>query len=191
MTRQERHSELTEFIHLLSIPSWAINSHLSNKNEEKEKQRQVVKKSTRALLTLEDVCPVWSKKIRHPFDETDKSIMSSDSKYCLVGEAWGFSGRHAGYYIAPLIPFFGCWTCVMFGHTMGRLSRKRESQSRDLDPIIADFLKHWNEKHKNITEKLNHGRKKRIIFYRCYYDKLRKNLIGMKRAVYKIVLNNV
>jgi hypothetical protein len=156
-----------DFIHLLSMPFWAIKSHLAHKNEEKEKEKQgelVVQKSSQGILTLEDVCPVWSKKIGHPFDETDKSIMSSDSKYCLVGEAWGFSGRHAGYYIAPLIPFLGCWNCVMYGHTMGKLSRKRESQIIDFEPIIADFLKHWNEKHKNITEKLKYGRKKHVVF---------------------------
>ena len=154
-----------EFIRLLSIPFWAIKLPLAHKNEEKEKQGELmVQKSSQALLTLEDVCPVWSKKIRHTFDETDKSIMSSDSKYCLVGEAWGFSGRHAGYYIATLIPFLGCWTCVTYGHTMGKLSLKRESQIRDFEPIIADFLKHWNEKHKNITEKLKNGRKKHVIF---------------------------
>jgi len=142
-----------EFIHLLSVPFWAIKSLLAHENDEKEKRALVVHKSSQGLLTLEDVCPVWSKKIRHRFDETDKYIMSRDSKHCLVGEAWGFSGRHAGYYIAPLIPLLGCWTCVMYGHTMGKLSRKRVSQVKDFEPIIAEFLKHWNEKHKNITEK--------------------------------------
>ena len=95
----------TEFVHLLSIPFWTIKSLLAHKNEEKEKGDLVMHKSSQALLTLEDVCPVWSKKIRHRIDERDKHIMSCDSKYCLVGEAWGFSGRHAGYYVAPLIPF--------------------------------------------------------------------------------------
>jgi hypothetical protein len=46
---------------------------------------------------------------------------------------------------------------------MGKLSRKRESQIIDFEPIIADFLKHWNEKHKNITEKLKNGREKHVI----------------------------
>jgi len=150
------------------MPFLAIKSHLAHRNEEKEKEKEkqgelVVQKSSQALA-LEDVCPIWSKKIGQPFDEIDKSIMSSDSKYCLVGEAWGFSGRHAGYYIAPLIPFLGCWNCVKYGHTMGKLSRKRESHVLDFEPIIADFLKHWNEKHKNITEKLKYGRKKHVVF---------------------------
>ena len=156
----------SEFVHLLSIPFWTIKSLLAHKNEEKEEGDLVMHKSSQGLLTLEDVCPVWSKKIRYRFDETDKHIMSRDSKYCLVGEAWGFSGRHAGYYIAPLIPFLGCWTCVMHGHTMGKISRKRELQVKDLEPLIADFLKHWNEKHKNITEKLEKVRKSHVILQR-------------------------
>jgi hypothetical protein len=145
-------------VHLLAMPFRAINLHLAHKDEQKDKQGEIVVQKIQALLTLEDVCPLWSKKIRLPFDQTDRSIMSSDSKYCLVGEAWGFSGRHAGYYIAPLIPFLGCWTCVLYGLKMGKLSRKRVSQ-RDFEPITADFLKHWNEKHKNITEKLKYLRK--------------------------------
>ncbi|MGC1931340.1 MAG: hypothetical protein WA667_20405 [Candidatus Nitrosopolaris sp.] len=106
-------------------------SHLAHKNEEKEKQGElVVHEPSPALLILEDVHPVWSKKIRHRFDETDKSIMSSHSKHCLVGKAWGFSGGHARYYVATLIPFLRCWTYVMYGHTMRKLSRKRESSRR-------------------------------------------------------------
>jgi len=143
---------------LLSIHFSTIKSLLAHKNEVKEKEDLVMNKSSQALLALEDVCPVWSKKIRDGFDETDKSIMSRDSKYCLVGEAWGFSGRQAGYYVAPLIPLLGCWTCVMYGHRMGKLSRKRESLVKDFEPIIVDFLKHWNEKHKNITEKLREAK---------------------------------
>ena len=64
-----------EFIHLLSVPFWAIKSLLVHENDEKEKRALVVHKSSQGLLTLEDVCPVWSKKIRHRFDETDKYIM--------------------------------------------------------------------------------------------------------------------
>jgi hypothetical protein len=152
-----------EFVHLVSIPFWTIKSLLVHKNEEKEKGDLVVHNSSQALLTLEDVCPVWSKKIRDRFNETDKQIMSRDSKYCLVGEAWGFSGRHAGYYVAPLIPFLGCWTCVIYGYTMGKLSRKSKSQVKDFETITADFINHWNEKHKNITEKLKKVRKSQAI----------------------------
>lgn len=71
-------------------------------------------KSARAL-TLEEVCPTWTRKIKVGLTESDRRILSHDSKNCLVGEAWGFTGRHTGYYIAPLIPFIGCWTCVKYG----------------------------------------------------------------------------
>jgi hypothetical protein len=137
-------------------------SHLAHKTEEKGKQGElVVHKPSPAFLYLEDVCPVWSMKIRHRFEQTGKSMMSTHSKHCLVGESW-LTGRHAGYYIAPLIPSLGCWTCVMYGHTMGNLSRKRES-SRIFRTPNCRFLNHWNEKHKSITENLKKGTKRHVI----------------------------
>jgi hypothetical protein len=58
-------------------------------------------------LTLQEICPIWYSKLRNGLDEKDRSILSRDSKYCLVGEAWGFTGKQAGYHIAPLIPIIG------------------------------------------------------------------------------------
>jgi hypothetical protein len=87
--------------------------------------------------------------------------MSHDSKYCLVGEAWGFTGKHAGYYIAPLVPFIGCWSCIQYGNDMGKLARKAAAaaaaaaadlQASDLEPFVTEFLKHWSEKHRSIRE---------------------------------------
>jgi hypothetical protein len=84
--------------------------------------------------------------------------MASDSKYCLVGEAWGFTGRHAGYYLAPLIPVIGCWTCVKYGNKMGKIARRQPLEIKlhmsDLEPVVTEFLTHWNEKHADITGKL-------------------------------------
>ena len=36
-------------------------------------------------LTLEEICPIWSGKLRNGMKEEDRSILSGDSKYCLVG----------------------------------------------------------------------------------------------------------
>jgi hypothetical protein len=73
-----------------------------------------------------------------------------------VGEAWGFTGRHAGYYFAPLIPFIGCWTCIKYGKYMGKLSREKKTyKTDDFQPLITRFLEHWNQKHKHVTESLN------------------------------------
>ena len=58
-------------------------------------------------LTLQEICPIRYSKLRNGLNDKDKSILSGDSKYCLVGEAWGFTGKQAGYYIAPLIPIIG------------------------------------------------------------------------------------
>jgi hypothetical protein len=80
--------------------------------------------------------------------------MAHDSKYCLVEEAWGFTGKHAGYNIAPLIPFIGCWSCVQYGNDMGKLARKAAAdlQASDLEPFVTEFLKYWSEKHRSIRE---------------------------------------
>jgi len=133
-----------------------LNKKNKTTNNVQQNEKMVKKdKSNNQYLTLEDICPIWSKRLKLGLDKKYKDIMAHDSKYCLVGEAWGFTGKHTGYYLAPLIPFIGCWTCVQYGNNMGRLVRKAtDLRSSDLDPIITEFLKHWNEKHKSITEKL-------------------------------------
>ena len=114
--------------------------------------------SVESDISFEEICPIWSKKLRNGIDEIDRMILVKDSKYCAVGEAWGFSGRHAGYYIAPLIPLIGCWTCVKYGRAMGKISSRKKEYSgnkiTDTQLLVANFLKHWNEKHRNITERL-------------------------------------
>jgi hypothetical protein len=135
------------------ILSYNNNNNTDNNIQQSEK---MVRHKLNHYLTLEYVCPTWSKRLKLGLDEKDKHIIAHDSKYCLVGEAWGFTGKHAGYYIAPLIPFIGCWSCVQYGNDMGKLARNTAAdlQSSDLEPIITEFLKHWNEKHRSITEKL-------------------------------------
>ena len=145
------------FAQLLSMLRFSLSYTEGNKvtNIIRQNEKMVKKDKSNQYLTLEDICPTWSKRLKLGLDKKYKDIMAHDSKYCLVGEAWGFTGKHAGYYLAPLIPFVGCWTCVQYGNNMGRLVRKAtDLQSRDLEPIITEFLKHWNGKHKSITEKL-------------------------------------
>jgi hypothetical protein len=103
-------------------------------------------------LTLEEICPIWSEKLRNGIDKQDRHILARDSKYCLVGEAWGFSGRQAGYYFVPLIPFVGCWTCISYGRKFGKIAKKNESTALDFEPLISDFVLHWNQNHKCITK---------------------------------------
>ena len=57
-------------------------------------------------LTLQEICPIWYIKLRNGLDEKDRSILSRDSKYCLVGEAWGFTGKQAGYYMSSFDSFY-------------------------------------------------------------------------------------
>jgi hypothetical protein len=82
------------------------------------------------------------------------STLAYDSKYCIVGEAWGYNGRHAGYYIAPLIPLIGCWKCVKFGREMGKIAKLHgPSCTNNLQPVINHFLEHWNKRHRDVTIK--------------------------------------
>ena len=114
-------------------------------------------------LTLEEVCPIWYKKLKCGLNERDKAIMQGDSKYCMVGEAWGFTGRQTGYYIAPLIPFVGCWTCIKYGRKFGNLAKKNYSHLSGYQPLISEFIGHWNEKHIHITEKLSKNAKPAML----------------------------
>ena len=115
-------------------------------------------------LSFEQVCPRWARKLKTGLEEQDVHTLAYDSKYCIVGEAWGYSGKHAGYYIGPLIPFIGCIKCVKFGREMGKIAKiYGPSCVYDLYPMINRFLEHWNERHKNITinvRYLKHDRQK-------------------------------
>lgn len=114
-------------------------------------------------LTLKEVCPTWFERLNRGLAKQDRDTMAHDSKYCLVGEAWGFTGRHAGYYIAPLIPLIGCWTCIKYGNKMGNISRRKPAEINlhptDFEPTITEFLTHWNQRHADITKKLKGSRK--------------------------------
>jgi hypothetical protein len=105
-------------------------------------------------LSFEQVCPIWSTNLRIGLNEQDVRTLVYDSKYCIVGEAWGYGGRQAGYYIAPLIPLIGCWKCVKLGREMGKIAKLYgQSSSSNLHPVINHFLEHWNKRHRDITTK--------------------------------------
>ncbi|HKR57365.1 MAG TPA: hypothetical protein VJR67_00670 [Candidatus Nitrosopolaris sp.] len=111
--------------------------------------------SEQLSLEFEHICPRWASKLRIGLDEHDVDTLAHDSKYCIVGEAWGHSGRHTGYYIAPLIPLIGCWKCVKFGREMGKIAKRHgRSCTSSLKPVLNDFVEHWNHKHMEITKKI-------------------------------------
>jgi len=107
-------------------------------------------------ITFNELCPIWSKKLSLGLDKIDKFLIERDSKYCIVGEAWNFSGRYAGYYLAPLIPFVGCWTCIKYARKFANISKKKANVSRsDFESLIEYFMLHWNKKHENKNKKRN------------------------------------
>jgi hypothetical protein len=122
--------------------------------EEKNKQLELSSKhiSTKSI-TFNELCPIWSKKLSLGLDRIDKFMIERDSKYCIVGEAWKYSGRYTGYYLALLIPLVGCWTCIKYARKFADISKsknKKENLTRsDFEPLIEYFIKHWNEKHVN------------------------------------------
>ena len=130
----------------------------SNKNIQQDENEKILEEHIlNQCLTLEDICPIWSNRLKLGLTKKDVYTMACDSKYSLVGEAWGFTGKHAGYYIAPLIPLIGCWACVRYGNKMGKTARRKPGainlHSADFEPTITEFLIHWNERHADITKK--------------------------------------
>lgn len=113
------------------------------------------KGSSSEYLVFEEICPTWASKLRTRLDEKDVKILVHDSKYCIVGEAWGCTGRQTGYYIAPLIPFVGCWTCVRFGKAMGKVANDSDQSSvaTNLRSVISNFVEHWNDKHSGVLQR--------------------------------------
>jgi hypothetical protein len=126
--------------------------------EEKNKQLELLSSKCIATksITFNELCPIWSKKLSLGLDRIDKFMIEHDSKYCIVGEAWKFSGRYTGYYLAPLILLVGCWTCIKYARKFAKISKsknknKKENLTRsDFESLIEYFIKHWNEKHEKI-----------------------------------------
>jgi hypothetical protein len=152
---------LALYIIIMDRFKWSYHLKGTNNNDNLRKFRaeQMVEKYIQyQYLTLKEVCPTWFEKLNRGLAKEDRETMARDSKYCLVGEAWGFTGRHAGYYIAPLIPIIGCWTCIKYGNKMGNIVRRTPAEknlhTNNFEPTITEFLIHWNEKHANITKKL-------------------------------------
>ena len=136
------------------IFSHRTNNNKNNARLEENKQLELSSKCIETKsITFNELCPIWSKKLSLGLDRRDKFMVERDSKYCIVGEAWKFSGKYTGYYLDPLIPLVGCWTCVKYATKFAKVSKnknKKENLTRsDFEPLIEHFMKHWNEKHVN------------------------------------------
>src|SRR5688572_27512613 len=125
------------------------SSDKNNAGLEENKQELSSKCIVTKSITFNELCPIWSKKLSLGLDRVDKFMIERDSKYCFIGEAWKFSGRYTGYYLAFLIPFSGCWTCIKYSHQFAKISKntnKKENLTRsNFEPLIEYFMKHWNE----------------------------------------------
>jgi hypothetical protein len=103
-------------------------------------------------------------------------ILVHDSKYCIVGEAWGYTGRQAGYYMAPLIPLVGCWECVKLGREMGKIANKFGTLAAPvhLQLTICYFVKHWNLKHSTISGRPRYEKIWENLRFRLHFNGKKK-----------------
>ena len=127
----------------------SVSSINKNKNTQMEENKNIDLPTK--YTSFEKLCPIWARKLFVGLDKMDKFTIERDSKYCIVGEAWKFSGKYTGYYLAPLIPLVGCWTCISYARKFARISKnkniKHHLTRNDFEPLTEFFVNHWNEKH--------------------------------------------
>lgn len=130
----------------------------NNSDFEGNKHLEASKDTVTKNITFNELCPIWSKKISLGLDRVDRFMIERDTKYCVVGEAWKFSGRYTGYYLAFLIPLVGCWTCIKYACKFAKISKNKNTNEgltkTDFEPLIEYFINHWNEKHTNKNIKI-------------------------------------
>lgn len=105
-------------------------------------------KTSNTSLTLTDIAPKWADR----FNQLPVPILSlkgiqwglelTAAEGCLVGEAYGFSSSYLQT----------CKTCEMIGSNFQTtfITRSYENLKKNKEK----FVKHWNEKHRLITEGL-------------------------------------
>ena len=105
-------------------------------------------------LSFEGICPTWSNKLKADLNKDDLHTLARKPEMCVVGEAWGYSSRYLGYRVVYLIPFIGCFKCILYGNRIGKTVKQHNELCKSyLQPIIDDFVDHWNKKHQKITLK--------------------------------------
>jgi hypothetical protein len=137
--------------------NWFVYGCSEDKNSPGIKENKKFKLSSKKMvtksITFNELCPIWSKKLSLGLDRVDKFMLEGDSKYCIVGEAWKFSAKYSGYYLALLIPFVGCLTCIKYARKFAKVSKNKNEKEHlarsDFESLIEYFMTHWNEKHMN------------------------------------------
>ena len=146
----------------ITLPNNIFSRCISDDNNNADlEENENLQSSTHSMpknITFNELCPIWSKKLSLGLDKVDRFMIERDSKYCVVGEAWKFSGRYTGYYLAFLIPLVGCCTCIKYARKFAKTSKnkniKEDITRSDFEPLIEYFINHWNEKHTNKNIKI-------------------------------------
>ncbi len=104
------------------------------------------RKNAKKELSIQEISPAWAgilpimpKTERQEFYKSGKKLDISDCKYCVVGEAYGFSDSYSHNenddYCYP------CFACaVNFGFALILNPEEREG-------LVNTFVDHWNDSH--------------------------------------------
>jgi hypothetical protein len=68
--------------------------------------------SSPEYLTFEDICPIWSSKLKADLDKSDLHTLIRKPEMCIVGEAWGYTSRYLGYRVVLSDPIY--WVLEMY-----------------------------------------------------------------------------
>jgi hypothetical protein len=105
-----------------------------------------IQEQKKKQLTFEEICPLWSKKIKYKTSLAN-ILDISNYKYCIVGEAHGFTMNYSDQtdpnMCTECFQFSNglCTGCFQFSNGLCGMN--------DLETKIANFTQHWNEVHLN------------------------------------------
>ncbi len=104
------------------------------------------RKHAKKELTIHEISPQWSRIIplipktdRQEFYKDSQILDISDCKYCVVGEAYGFSDNYSHNENDDFC--YPCYSCAInFGYALLLPQAEREG-------ITNTFVDHWNASH--------------------------------------------
>ena len=102
---------------------------------------------------MAEIAPTWNRRLSRlpvPFLTKIKWYLDiHDKNTCVVGEAHGFSSTYAN----------SCEACDKF--SLDFESQFMKNQYQEMDATKGQFVRHWNELHRDITLAL--GQKRRML----------------------------
>jgi len=109
-------------------------------------RRNANRKIAKKELTIHEISPAWARILpmvpkteRQEFYKNNQRLNISDCKYCVVGEAYGFSDSYSKAEGKDFC--YDCYACAInFGYALMLNPSEREG-------LTNTFVDHWNESH--------------------------------------------